>query len=156
MDIRHAAYVKTPIVLAYYPKERNIPRKGLSIFKFHHFTKKLYSFPVSPFFSEKNGTKDSISGELRNNMSRFDPQVGDRLMVLEVGRLMTETSLYFIEANIFRGLSQLSRKTQLCVLLGRSRVWFSGHCVFCEKKQGIQFHKHLEQGVFLGPEAFKS
>ena len=80
-------------------------------------------------------------------------------MVLEVGRLMTETSLYFIEANIFRGLSQLSRKTQLCVLLGRGRVWFSGSCVFCEnvfKKQGIQFHKHLEQGVFFVQKPLKA
>lgn len=100
MDIRHAAYVKTPIVLAYCPKERNIPRRSFNI-QAPSLHKKLYSFPVSPFFSEKNGTKDSISGELRNNMSRFDPQVGDRLMVLKVGRLMTETSLYFIEANNF-------------------------------------------------------
>lgn len=49
-------------------------------------------------------------------MSRFDPQLGKLPPYgVEVGRFMTETSLYFIEANIFRGLSQLSRKTQLCV-----------------------------------------
>ena len=84
-----------------------------------------------------------------------------RLMVLEVGRLMTETSLYFIEANIFRGLSQLSRKTQLCVMLGRDRgIEFGFLClVFFVKmyeKQGIQFHKRLEQGVFLVQKPLKA
>jgi len=76
-------------------------------------------------------------------------------MVLEVA------SLYFIEANIFRGVSQLSRKTQLCVMLGRDRgteFGFLGLVFFVKmyKKQGIQLHKRLEQGVFLVQKQLKA
>lgn len=80
-------------------------------------------------------------------------------MVLEVGRFMTETSLYFIEANIFRGLSQLSRKTQLCVRAawtGQSLVfWVLCFLWKCIKNWAYNFTKSWT-GCFLGPEAFKS
>lgn len=74
---------------------------------------------------------------------------------------MTETLVYFIEANIFRGVSQISRKTQLCVMLGRDRgteFGFPGLVFFVKmyKKQGIQFHKRLEQGVFLFQKPLKA
>lgn len=81
-------------------------------------------------------------------------------MVLEVGRFMTETSLYFIEANIFRGLSQLSRKTQLCVRAawtGQSLVFW----VLCflwkmYKKTGHTISQSLEKGVFLVQKPLKA
>ena len=122
MDIRHAAYVKTPIVLAYCPKERNIPRRPFN-FKLHHFITSQITLLV-PSLSVLFREIQNIGMELRTRflgncgITCLDltlKEASCRLMVLEVGRLMTELSLYFIEANIFRGLSQLSRKTQLCV-----------------------------------------
>lgn len=81
-------------------------------------------------------------------------------MVLEVGRFMTETSLYFIEANIFRGLSQLSRKTQLCVRAawtGQSLVfWVLCFLWKCIKKTGHTISQSLEQGVFLVQKPLKA
>ena len=78
-------------------------------------------------------------------------------MVLEVGRFMTETSLYFIEANIFRGLSQLSRKTQLCVRAawtGQSLVfWVLCFLWKCIKKTGHTISQSLEKEFH---KAFKS
>lgn len=134
MDIRHAAYAKTSIVLAYCPKEGKIPRRSFN-FKLDHFytnnfirSQSLRSFQRNS--KRWNGTKARFLG---NNMSRFDPQVGKWPPYGVAGWPLNDRNVtLFYKANIFRGLSQLSRKTQFCALLGRDTVWFSGSCVFCE------------------------
>lgn len=165
MDIRHAAYVKTPIVLAYCPVKNETFREGLSISSSITSQITLLVPSLSVLFREIQ----NIGMELR---TRFLGNWGItcldltlnwascRLMVLEVGRFMTEKSLYFIEANIFRGLSQLSRKTQLCVRAawtGQSLVfWVLCFLWKCIKKTGHTISQSLEQGVFLVQKPLKA
>lgn len=80
MDIRHAAYVKTPIVLAYCPVKNETFREGLSISSSITSQITLLVPSLSVLFREIQNIgmelRTRISGELRNNMSRFDPQLG--------------------------------------------------------------------------------